>query len=94
MRTIWKYTLASHCSLSIPAGAQLLSVKTQGCDICAWFLLDDAKSERQERHFRIYGTGHKVSDETLRFIDTVMLDEGSLVLHVFEVIPVYGAVAH
>jgi hypothetical protein len=38
----------------------------------------------QTRHFRVAGTGHNLGSNVGRYIGTVQLEWGSLVLHVFE----------
>lgn len=83
MKTIWKFKLEPECTVKMPAGAEILSVREQGHQIYAWALVDpDAPSE--DRHFVGVGTGHDLPDEPLKFLGSAHLDYGTLVFHVFE----------
>jgi hypothetical protein len=86
-KTIWKYKLTPDglITIEMPKGAQVLSVKPQGDDVCLWALVDPS-AEVKDRKFMIFGTGHDVPNIDLCFIDTFMLFEGGLVFHVFEVV--------
>lgn len=66
-----------------PKGAQLLSIQVQQGVIFAWYLTDENETETERRDFVIIGTGHKFSDHG-PFITTVQLEQGTLVLHIFE----------
>lgn len=83
MKTIWKFTLQPECELEMPKGAELLSVREQGEDICLWALVDPT-ADKEVRRFRGFGTGHDVPDQPMKFIGTAHLHGGSLVFHVFE----------
>ena len=83
-QAIWKYTIRFGGSLEIPKGAKLLSAKMQNDDICIWAVVDP-KELPVTRKFEVYGTGHSINDiGDLTFINTVMNEDHSLVLHVFE----------
>lgn len=82
--TIWKYVLQPEISIEMPKGAQVLSVREQGDDICLWALVDPS-AEMETRSFVGFGTGHVIPNaEALRFVDTAHLNQGRLVFHVFE----------
>lgn len=83
LKTIWKYELQPECTLDMPIGAQVLSVREQGGAICLWALVNP-NAEKEQRHFVGFGTGHDVLDRPMQFIDSAHL--GSLVFHVFELI--------
>lgn len=83
MKTIWKYTLQPECTLDMPKGADVLSVREQGEDICLWALVDPS-AEKEQRQFVAFGTGHDVPDRNMKFIGTAHLHDSSLVFHVFE----------
>lgn len=89
MKTIWKFTLQPQCELEMPKGAQILSVREQGEDICLWALVDPA-AEKVTRKFCGFGTGHDVPDGDMRFVGTAHLYGGSMVFHVFEVLGQVG----
>ena len=87
MKSIYKYTLLitkDETVLDLPLNSEILSVKEQFGDICIWVKVDLGESTLESRKFVIYGTGHKIDKDNLKFIDTVVLFNGSFVLHVFE----------
>ena len=87
MKSIYKYTLLitkDETVLDLPLNSEILSVKEQFGDICIWVKVDLGESTLESRKFVIYGTGHKIDKDNLKFIDTVLLFNGSFVLHVFE----------
>jgi hypothetical protein len=87
MRTIWKFLLLPDGKCRLPQGAQTLSVHEQWGEVCLWALVDPA-APLEDRQMLIYGTGHNilVPTENLKYLGTVLLDAGSLVFHVFELI--------
>jgi hypothetical protein len=90
MRTIWKMVLqnAHRQRIFIPPGSRLLSVAVQRDRPCVWYAFDAPTSPTidEERHIVMCGTGHPDAPphETSVFVGTVLLDNGALVLHVFE----------
>ncbi len=87
MKSINKYTLSitkDETVLDLPLNSEILSVKEQFGDICILVKVDLGESTLESRKFVIYGTGHKIDKDNLKFIDTVLLFNGSFVLHVFE----------
>ena len=87
MKSIYKYTLLTTTDetiLDLPLNSEILSVKEQLGDICIWVKVDLGESTLESRKFVIYGTGHKIDKDNLKFIDTVLLFNSGLVLHVFE----------
>lgn len=91
MKTIYKYELIvaydNECEpIEMPAAAVVLTVREQRGVLCVWALIEPNPAlPKTKRYFRIFGTGHAVpEDGDLRYIDTVMLLQGSLVWHIFE----------
>lgn len=82
--SIWKYVLQPEIELSMPVGAQVLSVREQGEEICLWALVTP-DAPKETRRFVSFGTGHDVPAVPLQFHGTAHLQGGSLVFHVFEV---------
>ena len=85
---IWKFPVAvtDSFSLSIPAGAQILSVQTQRGLPQMWALVDP-QIPPEQRHFRTMGTGHKYPAELFGFCQywgTFQMHGGALIWHVFE----------
>ena len=92
MKTVWKFqkTLESihsdMVSFSMPTDSKVLSAQNQGNRLTLWVETDLDKPE-VDRYFLVSGTGQAIKENIkLRFINTVQFFDGSLVLHVFEVI--------
>lgn len=90
-KTIWKFELkiTDHQSISMPVGAQILSVQTQKNlvthedKICLWAVVE-SQAPKGFKEFHIFGTGHIMTPGlSLRYIGTVQTHDGSLVWHVF-----------
>lgn len=95
MSAIWKYELRAeeHFAHLMPKGAEILSVQVQRGVPQMWARVDPT-AEKERRHFGVYGTGHRVPDESegvgLRFVGTFQLHDGDLVFHLFEALPRQG----
>ena len=83
MKTIWKYTLKSEITISMPEDAQILSVHEQHGEAQLWALVDP-DAPKENIFFKCYGTGHKVKDYPGQFIGTFFLNDFGLVFHVFK----------
>jgi len=84
MKTIFKYQLEVRGDqlVTMPAGAQPLSVQVQHGAPCLWVLVDPTAGS----HVYIvstYGTGHPIPADPGKFVDTYQLEDGDLVFHVF-----------
>ena len=89
MERIYKYviTRVGVNQLLVPKGAKLLSCKAQDEKICLWFLVDPLASKRDVRLFTCIMTGERIEILAKKeFIDTCLIDGGSFVLHVFEIL--------
>lgn len=88
-KTIWKFPLEFHDTqeLSLPTGAMPLSIAVQRGKICLWMLVDQEEKRKVQRKAFVIGTGHVLAHEIgimdCVFVGTVLLDQGSLVFHVF-----------
>jgi hypothetical protein len=86
MNVIYKYFLPIQdgvITVNLPKNSHICEIHNQGDNICLWVALCDVE-ELEERHFRIYGTGHKIENmEKMRFYTTVHMPNG-LVWHIFE----------
>ncbi len=80
-RTIWKF-LVKDGVVRMPRSGQILSVQRQGEEEINCWALVDPNEPAEDRHLRIYGTGHPVPDEPGTYLATVQ--DGSFVWHVFE----------
>jgi len=87
MKRIYKYELKPQEMqiISLPVGSKVLSVIEQNDTIMMYALVNIEEKETDKYYFTIYGTGHDISNgiNTFEFIDTVKLQGGSLVFHVF-----------
>jgi hypothetical protein len=89
MSMIWKYVLNHGITeLSMPAGAKILTAEVQYNAICLWARIDP-ESPRIPRQFILFGTGHPITvpDNRLEYVNTIQMDDGSFIGHVFEVLP-------
>jgi hypothetical protein len=89
--TIWKYPLTVRSGkqdLMVPAGATLLHVEVQQGSPTLWFLINTTNGILI-RTFRVYGTGHEIDRNELEAMSHIgtSTDLGSLVWHVFEIVP-------
>lgn len=86
MYEVWKYVIQPESEIEMPVDSQVLSVGTQGDDICIWAKVDPL-APKTHRNFVVFGTGHQIPDYLkLSFIGTAFLHCGQLVFHVFEVL--------
>ncbi|BCJ91833.1 hypothetical protein IZ6_25680 [Terrihabitans soli] len=86
-KTIHKFQIdPTHMVIAMPADAVILSAKAQHGVICVWAEVDPTLP-KNARYFEVFGTGHPIHVDMgveRKFIDTVMMDGGSLVFHVYE----------
>jgi len=88
MKTIYKYSLTTkpQQEVKMPGGAEILSVQVQDKVPCVWALVNPTQ-RLVTRHLEVYCTGEPISEAMLgqrKFLGTVHLEGGKLVLHVFE----------
>ena len=69
---------------SFPKDAEILSVQTQNNNICVWYKFTEGTIEKEDRTFFIIGTGYRIRRQH-NYLATCILDNGLLVMHVFEV---------
>ncbi len=87
MRTIWKFPLKiiNTQIIEMPYGAEILTAQEQYDELQLWALVDSEATLKIKYRINIYGTGHPISyEDRLRYISTVQLRKGTLVLHIFE----------
>ena len=81
---VWKFAIGDPESpISLPRGAEILSVAVQRGVVCLWALVDP-EQPREDRHLVVAGTGQDVPDERGRFLGTVLLADGDLVFHIWD----------
>ena len=85
-RRIYKYEIdiSDTQTLTLPKGAEILSVINQSESVCIYALVDTETTETEEYSLQCYGTGHTIRhDDSYRFLGTVVMLSGRFVLHVF-----------
>jgi hypothetical protein len=90
MRTIYKYELniEDMVELQLPKGAKILSVQSQNDKPVLWCLVD-TEAPKENRMFRLAGTGHEIGKEIenrIEFIGTFQILNGAFVGHLFEIL--------
>jgi hypothetical protein len=89
MLSVYKYQvpLADTFSLALPQGAIPFCMKEQRGLLMLWCLVDP-DMPGWCRAFRLSGTGHTIeqSADQLKYIDSVSLNNGELVFHLFEIV--------
>ena len=92
MKRVYKYELLPQelQIISLPVDSKVLSVIEQNNTIMMYALVDIEEIEMNKYYFAIYGTGHNINDgiNTFEFLNTVKLNNGTLVFHVFYQSPI------
>ena len=86
MKTIHKYSLVSVGDTRIYThkDAQIISAHVQKGIPCVWALVDDEKP-KATRIIQVHLTGGNADRRTVGIpIGTILMDEGSFVIHVFD----------
>jgi len=84
MKTVYKYPLLLHThGLMLPKGAQVLSVIEQYGGVVLYALVEDTETRTEPLSYQVCGTGHSVIVDGYEFINTVSLQGGTFILHVF-----------
>ena len=97
MRTVWKFELSklsgNEVIVTMPKGAEILCVGTQDHRSIMLWALVDPESEKEDRRFAVFGTGHPIFDTNLKYLGTAQWANDPdprmavfLVWHVFEVV--------
>lgn len=88
MIRIYKYELNSeNCTIKLPSGAEVLRVEMQSSGIFLWAAVNPDTKDFEKRRFMILATGQDIEQyENLRYINTMFVDNGTFVFHVFEVL--------
>ena len=87
MHTIYKYPIyiIDEQEISMPRGAHIFSFALQRGTPCVWAIVDPTEPVLEPKTLYLRGTGHELQFEpcSLRFIGTVLLNDGALVFHLF-----------
>ena len=86
---IFKYDLHitdDKSEIFMPEGAEILSAHAIGDTVSIWVKFDHNVIELTPRYFMTCPTGYTITPVgKLNFIDTVVMNEGRLIFHIFEV---------
>ena len=84
---IYDVPIKSHLTLSMPRRSKILSFQEQHGKPMLWALVDPDEG-MIDCDFRLAGNGHPIeeNENELHYRGTVQLNDGALVLHLFEVI--------
>lgn len=92
-RTVWVHripvnalTASFTSTLLLPAGSRLVHVREQRNDVALWFEVPDPEARKEQRGFQLFGTGTGPIRDGLEYVGTCQFADGSLVLHVYEVV--------
>lgn len=80
--------------LKMPRFAQILSVQFQGnAGIMVWAEVDPSQPE-ETRYFEVYCAGASLPEDGYfrEYLDTLLLDGGSFVIHIYERISIVGII--
>ena len=86
MKKIYKYSiLPLKTTLSIPAGAKILSMQLQNALPVIWVEANiDVSIPNEDRYFKVLGTGFEVDENCKAFIGTFQMLDGTFVGHLYE----------
>lgn len=75
--------------IEMPVRSRPLHFDFQSGILCLWAVIDTHEKTTETRRFRMAGTGHELAFDVMnpRFMNTVLLQGGSLVFHFFELCP-------
>lgn len=84
---IYKYHLsdAPEAIVELPIDSEVLYFGAQGDKFYIWAKVDENEKYKEDRKFKVFGTGHSLPNENLDYIGTIMTDNGAYVWHCFEV---------
>lgn len=88
-RVIWKFPfpVQDDITIEMPAFAEILHVDVQNGVPTLWAIVDP-QHVNDKRTFHLYGTGHEMHiDTNEKHIGSFLMYDGSLVFHLFEVLP-------
>lgn len=84
MKRIFKYEISVGANM-LPLKCNVISIQVQGNKLCAWAEVDEDNTETEERFIAIH-TGMVPPKEGAKYAGTYLLDNGSYVLHVYDMI--------
>ena len=88
MKQIYKYPLdlIGIQGIYLPLHSKILCVKEQYNNIVLYAEIDTAVNGEEFVEFVIVGTGHQLPTTNMKYIDTVLINQDTLVWHVYKVL--------
>ena len=85
---IFKYGLviSGETVLELPIGSKILKIDNQYNSIQMWVQTIEGVDKYETRKFFSIKTGSLFENDNLQYLNTVILDDGDYVAHIFEVI--------
>lgn len=87
LKAIYKYPLKVKPiqTVELPLTAKVLSADTQGQEIVIYGLVDVDMQLKESYEVQMFGTGHNLGSdiEEYTFLDTIRMNNGNLMVHVF-----------
>jgi hypothetical protein len=89
-KIIYKYKITPKGTLWIPKDSTILKVHEQHGELCMWVEIEHDfvdKGKFEERFIEIFTTGMPFTEDMgveRKFIDTVFINGGELVFHIYE----------
>jgi hypothetical protein len=85
MQTIYKYPIQPEREFTVrmPQGARAIHVACQRNEVFVWAIVDTELPEEDIR-FRLLGTGHPFDPDGWRHIATWLMEDDTLVWHLFQ----------
>jgi hypothetical protein len=80
---IWKFEIKPDATISMPVGAEILSVAVQNNQPCVWAMVDP-DAPRENRSFKTVPTGADFDTRSLKYVGSFHDEEGWMVFHLFE----------
>lgn len=95
METVWKKMLELNPQqfIDVPKGATFLCAREQHGKVAVWFRCNPEETKTDEKLIRMLGTGHcLLAPGEGKYLGTAALDNGALIIHVFDETPPYNLV--
>ena len=89
MKVIYKYELKTNTGIhkiELPKGSKFLKAANQYERIQLWFECQRNQEEKETQHFVTFHTGEYLAENPMEYIDTILLNEGDHVEHIYKLI--------
>jgi len=85
LQVIWKETLeiTDTQEIELPVCSEIMCVQSQKGAVVVYYKCDSDTHLKDTHVITLVGTGHHIPSDSGKYVGTVQLHEGALVLHVF-----------